>query len=543
VNALNLINPASVFIEIGQTSLKALDGDAGIELPLERAENGRLTDACRGKLSEDLRTFLKAQGWRPRPRAFCAVGARGVSLRRLTLPAASKEELQRLLPLQIESEFPLPPDQLAWGYTPVGSVPPPGNGGSALQELLVAAVRKETLNDYSQVLSGCGLNPVFTLGAIARSYLCRPTVGSYAVLDIGSKNSELVSFDNGVPSSIRIIQWGSENITQEIEKTLGLSHEEAERLTMQADQESARHGEVRLLIQTAIRAEAERLAGLIDSKSIGHKLYLAGDTARLSDFAPWLAAALGGSVECKQVTVAPGTGRSAAILGLKEAIAIDPGGSGPLWLQLARTRDAESVSPKVSWKWAALAAGLACGCLVLRYAEPMLFKPRLAKRIAEVKAYRQKLPQVDRDLNFLQYVRTNQPPHLDTLAIIANSAPGARLESFTLNRRGDVSLRASMRDAQQVTDFRSNLIGSGFFATVTVEEQAPSAADRQKISVRISGQLKPPNERKPLSIEAAPKDGEKSKAPPKDAKSSTSTNVTSSAAKPTGTSPSPSATK
>src|SRR5439155_861306 len=119
VNALNFINPAEVFIEIGQTSLKVLDGETGIELPLERAENGRLTEACREKLCAGLGDFLKARGWRPRPRAYCAIGARGVSLRRLTLPAASKEELQRLLPLQIESEFPLPPDQLAWGYSPI----------------------------------------------------------------------------------------------------------------------------------------------------------------------------------------------------------------------------------------------------------------------------------------------------------------------------------------------------------------------------------------------------------------------------------------
>ena len=84
MNALNFINPASVFVEIGQSSLKALDGDAGLELPLERAENGRLTEACREKISEGLWGFLKARGWRPRPRAFCAIGARGVSLRRLT---------------------------------------------------------------------------------------------------------------------------------------------------------------------------------------------------------------------------------------------------------------------------------------------------------------------------------------------------------------------------------------------------------------------------------------------------------------------------
>jgi len=40
VNALQFLNPETVFIEINQTVLKALQGDAGLEVPLERLENG-----------------------------------------------------------------------------------------------------------------------------------------------------------------------------------------------------------------------------------------------------------------------------------------------------------------------------------------------------------------------------------------------------------------------------------------------------------------------------------------------------------------------
>jgi len=326
-------------------------------------------------------------------------------------------------------------------------------------------------------------------------------------LDIGCKHSELASFDNGVPSSIRVIHWGGEDVTRAIEKSIGVSRDEAERLKIQLVQESLSGA----AIGPAIRAELDRLAELIDRACVGQRLYLTGGGARLKDLAPQLASAIGNGANCERVEVMSGEGRSAAILGLKESIGTN--GEYPLLiLQVARTKGAERQASEASWKWAALAAGLAFSCLVLRYAEPVIFQPRLAKRIAEVKAFRQKLPQIDRELNFLQYLRTNQPPHLDTLAILANSGPGTRLESFTLNRRGDVSLRASMRDPQQVTDFRSKLIESGFFSYVTVEEQTPSASDRQKISVRISGQLKPPNVRKPLSIEPKANESDKSKA-------------------------------
>ena len=92
-----------------------------------------------------LRGFLGQKGRAAGRSAFCAIGARGVSMRRLSLPAASEDELQRVLRLQIESEFPLSPDELAWGSRPIGPPKPPANGGPARQELLVVAVKKEVL--------------------------------------------------------------------------------------------------------------------------------------------------------------------------------------------------------------------------------------------------------------------------------------------------------------------------------------------------------------------------------------------------------------
>ena len=99
-----------------------------------------------------------------------------------------------------------------------------------------------------------------------------------------------------------------------------------------------------------------------------------------------------------------------------------------------------------------------------------------------------------------------------------------------MNRRGDLSLRGSMRDSQQVLDFRSKLIDSGFFATVTVEEQSPSP-DGQSVTVRISAQWKPTGERKPLPIEPARQEPEKSKIPVKDIQSGASTNISAASAK------------
>jgi hypothetical protein len=169
------------------------------------------------------------------------------------------------------------------------------------------------------------------------------------------------------------------------------------------------------------------------------------------------------------------------------------------------------------WKWAALAAALAVGSLSFPYAEAVLLKPRLARKLAEIRASKGKLLMIDREYRFLDYLKKNQPPYLDAVSIIANATSGTRFDSLSMNRRGDVALRGSMRDGQQVADFRSKLIHSGLFSTVVIEEQTPTP-DRQKVIVRISAQWKPGASRESLSIEPPVSDLDKSKAGGKEEK-------------------------
>jgi hypothetical protein len=72
-----------------------------------------------------------------------------------------------------------------------------------------------------------------------------------------------------------------------------------------------------------------------------------------------------------------------------------------------------------------------------------------------------------------------------------------------------------MKDGTQVAGFRSKLIDSGFFASVAVEEQTPTP-DRQKVTVRITAQWKPANDRQSLSIGPTAEEIEKAKNRPKD---------------------------
>jgi len=81
-----------------------------------------------------------------------------------------------------------------------------------------------------------------------------------------------------------------------------------------------------------------------------------------------------------------------------------------------------------------------------------------------------------------------------------------------MNRRGDLSIKASMRDANQISDFRSKLIESGLFANVTVEEQSPVQGQGQpKLNIRITAQWKPLPARQNLALGPSAEEIQKAK--------------------------------
>jgi hypothetical protein len=441
-------------------------------------------------------------------------------LRRLTLPATTKEDLKRLLALQIESEFPLPPDALAWGYRQIGSpsitIGRSKDSSGAKQELLVVAVKKEVVEEYAEILSECGVVPVFTVAALARRHAWQHPPQTCALLDVGRNYAELVSFENGVPLAVRVLPWGGESITGAITDKLGVSRDEAEELKTGLAQGHSGDAERGVKIQAAIDAALDSLAGAINGHWTGQKVYLSGRSAQLKDFAPRLAGRLGNGAQCELLDFAPGEGRSAAVLGLRTMTA--PGnGSALVTLQSKPTNGSATLARPAPWKWAALALGLAIFTLALPYLEAPWLKWRLSRRLKAIQADRGRLVTIDRELDFVRHLKQNQPPYLDALFLLAKAAPpGSKLDSLSMNRRGDLALRGSMKDGQQVVGFRSKLIDSGFFASVAVEEQTPTP-DRQKVTVRITAQWKAANDRQSLSIGPTAEEIEKAKNRPKDA--------------------------
>jgi hypothetical protein len=478
------MNSPAIYIEITQASLKVLRENDGLDLPLERSATGQLTDACKEKIVSALQAALQRKNWRPRSRALCAIGASGLSLRRIALPASARDELPKLLRLQIESEFPLSPDEMVWGYRSLG----PAANSAAKQELLVAAVKKDRVEEYAALLAAAGLNPVFTPAVLARAYLCPQPLASCAWLDVGQKQLELISFENGIPVAVRAFPWDAEN-------------------------------------SVAADPRLESVAKAIGQPP-GNKIYVTGNNS--ADFIAAIRSKLPIGVQCERIETSTAAGRSAAILGLKRAS--EENISAPLLLLQAdvppAARGAFNFRQPVPKQWAIRAAVLLCALIALPYLEATLLRGHLAKKIAAIKSNQDKLTAIDHEFDFLRFLKQNEPPYLDALYLFAKAAPpGAHLDSTSMNRRGEIALRGFMHDAQQVTDFRSKLMDTGFFERVTVDEQVPTP-DHQKVNVRITAQWKPVQARAGLAVGPTHDEIEKAK-----------TNVTAQANRPPGMPP------
>lgn len=487
--------PATVFLDIGHTSLKLSNGRSVTRVALAREPSGRMTAASRESTLEALRDFQQANGLTAGTKAFCGIQARGVSLRRLEIPPAPQDALTQLLNLQIEKEFPLPPDQLAWGCRKVEGGGGSAGDGAAGQSFLVVAVKQEAVEEYKTLLKEAGLLAVFTPGVMAAGSMCPRQHGAWALLDVGRSHSELAVFEGNDPVSVRSLTGCGDDMTRSMATALSVTEEEAERIKCGQTSGLSLEQEQLAAIDKAAANVADSLAAAVRCAWAGRRLFVSGGGARVAGLVPSLARALGAGYEVVPLVGSTGAAGSTVLDGLRQGEA--RGGTDGLILLTRHDGATEeavaSVKRSEMLVWTALAACLLIACFSLRYAGAFLRKPALEKRVAEIRLAKKNLPEIDRELTFLQYLETNQPPYLAIVSTLSDAAArGSKMNLISLNRRGELSLKATLGSADQATELRTKLIASGVFSNVVVEEQTPN--QNRQVSVRMSAQWKPGKE-------------------------------------------------
>lgn len=348
MNALSWLNAPPLCLHLTPDTLALLDAGRTRTWSLERTPQGDLTSACLQRIQSELPAALDRKPWQPQRETWCALPAGGVVLRRWSLPRAAASELPRLLRLQIETELPLAPDDLAWGWLPLGDQ-------DGRQEILVAAVKRDTIGEYEQLLGRCGLRPAFTLAALVREALLpasRPcgagvspapeaalaSEGGAGVppaphsrpgalvdpsralpgsrLAIGLTQSEWLLVDDRGPRQLRALPWGEQELLRALVAQAGLSPEAAaaEIASLQANPEPDLRS--RPALARALDEALDRLLPWLPTAQLGPRLGLSGSLATAPAFRAALANRLGPAVICEPLERAPADPGSATLRGL-----------------------------------------------------------------------------------------------------------------------------------------------------------------------------------------------------------------------------------
>ncbi len=168
----------------------------------------------------------------------CATSICGhsVIVKKIKLPQMTEEELEESIQWEAEQYIPFDITDVNLDVQILGS----DEHDVGQMEVVLVAAKKDIINDNMAVLLESGLNPqVMDVDAFAVENMFEATYGiqegTVALANIGASIININIVRNGVSTFTRDITMGGSQFTEEIQKQLQVSHEEAESLKLGGD--------------------------------------------------------------------------------------------------------------------------------------------------------------------------------------------------------------------------------------------------------------------------------------------------------------------
>lgn len=300
-----------VGIDIGSSSVKLVqlwqtrDGyqllnAAIMPLPPEAIVDNSLMDTA--AVVDAVKNLVASQGIKSKD-AACSISGNAVIIRKISLPAMTSEELEDQISWEAEQYIPFDIKDVHIDFQILG---PDAIDPSKVQVLLVAS-KKDIINDYVAVFNDAGLS------------LNVMDVDSFAVQNAFELNSELsdevralVNVGAGVMNInvvkaetslfTRDVQMGGNQYTEEIQKQLGVSAQEAETMKMLAvEQQGGPLADVIGRVNDALAQEIRRSVDFYNSTASGEEritcVSMCGGCSKMAGLKEAVSAKLGMDVE------------------------------------------------------------------------------------------------------------------------------------------------------------------------------------------------------------------------------------------------------
>jgi len=165
-------------------------------------------------ITATLRQMLREHGVR-RGRAVISVAGQSVFTRFVKLPAATPENIERMVGFEAQQNVPFPMSEVVWGYQLIGGASEKGE-----YEVVLVAIKSDIIESLAKAVDAAGLHvelvDVSSLALYnAVRYNYEVEEGCMLVADIGAKTTNLI-FIEKEKIFTRAVPIGGNQITQEI---------------------------------------------------------------------------------------------------------------------------------------------------------------------------------------------------------------------------------------------------------------------------------------------------------------------------------------
>ena len=278
-------------IDIGSTSiklvmLKGLKGNYEVEqvgiapLPSEAIVDNTLMDSS--AVVDGLKSLLDGLGIKTFKDSASSVSGNSVIIRKINLSVMSSEVLEEEIHWEAEQYIPFDINDVNIDF----QILEPDEIDPTKMNVLLVASKKDIINDYQSVFVEAGLKLVLIdvdVFAVQNAFEMNYEPGAdevYALVNIGASMMNLNVVKNGVSLFTRDVQMGGGLYTEEIQKKLAVSSEDAEKMKVSAVETSASDLlESMAKINETVSLEIRRSLDFYNSNAIEgriSKVYLSG---------------------------------------------------------------------------------------------------------------------------------------------------------------------------------------------------------------------------------------------------------------------------
>jgi type IV pilus assembly protein PilM len=273
----------------GQTSY-ALQSFGMKPLPPEAIVDGALMNSTAiVQALQELMAELKVKS----KEVAIGVSGHSVIIKKIQMPRMSQEELEESIQWEAEQYIPFDVKDVNIDTQILDAG---GNDATGQMDVLLVAAKKDMINDYTTVVAESGLQPVvvdvdaFAVQNMFATNYDVPDKETVVLINAGASVVNINIISNGITVFTRDVTIGGNQFTEEIQKQLNVSYEEAEALKVggtRGDSDAVVPQEVeRVLLSVAeqVSGEIQRSLDFYAGTAVDAnftKVYLSGGTAKI----------------------------------------------------------------------------------------------------------------------------------------------------------------------------------------------------------------------------------------------------------------------